>query len=184
MFLFSQYVRSHTLIKVYSYQHYGLASIPVGNTSTVQDPVDPSMWKDRSMTSSKHELYPPTQPLFIPVTLAIEDLLVTIWPARGDAATMSSENQRTLDALRLSLASFQCTYGQFEDELAFLDRLGDRSPSLDFRVDFVLDVRRNTGSRSSESATPADIHALRQLLMGDTPLFVHFLEARRNFRAC
>lgn len=135
------------------------------------------------MTRSEHGFYPPTQPLLIPVIFAIENLVVTIWPAHGEHVLLDAANRRMIDALRLSLAAFQCTFEQFEHELAFLARFGDRPHSAGKEVDFILDVRRNSGLAATDPATSADVHALRHLLTRDEPQFVDFLEARRSFNS-
>ncbi|MET3937026.1 hypothetical protein [Arthrobacter sp. OAP107] len=132
------------------------------------------------MMSVVRSFDPPTQPLPIPVILVIEDMVVTIWPMPVGQHFSDTASRRVGDALRLSLAAFQCTYEQFESELAFLARFNDRPHSA--RADFLLDVKRYVGSQAPNPATLADEHALRQLLKMDNPLFIHFLEARRDFQ--
>ncbi|WP_431230672.1 hypothetical protein [Paenarthrobacter nicotinovorans] len=133
------------------------------------------------MTGITRDLDPQTQPILVPVVLAIEDLSVTIWPAARDELKWSEADRRVRDALRLALASPQCIYEQFETELKFLSRFEDCRVTRDATFDFLLDVRRSDGGPHSRPATVADEHALRQLLTENQPSFRHYLEARRDF---
>jgi hypothetical protein len=132
------------------------------------------------MMSVVRSFDPPTQPLPVPVILVIEDMVVTIWPMPAGDHFSDTATRLVGDALRLSLTAIQCTHEQFESELAFLARFNDRPHAA--RTDFLLDVKRYVGSQAPNPATPADEHALRQLLEMDKPLFIHFLEARRDFQ--